>query len=453
MSQALAAENDNEEGEEEHETKFEFDEAFQKKIAALVIRDTVFAQRTKDLIDPKFFTEDAHGAVVRMIHEHVKVHKAVPDMSILPTILRAEIAAKRIRPDMVQGVKEIIGYALKANLSNSSYVTSQVVDFARHQAMEQAILNSVGLLEKGDFAGIEKLQKAALVVGNQVNGQDYDYFKEIESRTQRREDWKAGKIQRNGVSSGVAEIDAHLYHHGWGRKELSLLMGAAKSGKTLGLGEFTKNASLLGFNTFYASCEVSCEIISDRIDAAIADMAMRLLKDDPQVVAKRIRAAEAKAGAFKMRDFASGALKPSQLHRIIEDYRADGIILDMLTVDYADIMAAEYRSDNLIDNMRSIYIDLRALAFEFNLALLTATQTNRAGAAAATAKMTDVAEDFNKIRTADVVISINASEAEKASGEARLYWAASRNTEDGFSLRIRQDREKLRFLTKVLGKE
>src|SRR5690606_12274484 len=122
-------------------------------------------------------------------------------------------------------------------------------------------------------------------------------------------------------------------------------------------------------------------------------------------------------------------------------YRADGIIMDLITVDYADIMAAEYRSDNFIENMRSIYIDLRAIAFEFDAALLTATQTNREGAKKATAKMTDVAEDFNKIRTADIVLGINATEDEKRSNEARLTWAASRNSEDGFSLRIRQDRE------------
>jgi replicative DNA helicase len=70
-----------------------------------------------------------------------------------------------------------------------------------------------------------------------------------------------------------------------------------------------------------------------------------------------------------------------------------------------------------------------------------------------TARMTDVAEDFNKIRIADIVISINSSEAEKAAGEARLFFAAVRNGEDGFSLRIKQDRERLKFITKILGRE
>nr|WP_246711972.1 DnaB-like helicase C-terminal domain-containing protein [Phyllobacterium myrsinacearum] len=315
------------------------------------------------------------------------------------------------------------------------------------------MVDSIPLLEKGDFKAIEALQKKAHSVGAQADGQDYDYFEEIESRTKLRDDFKHGRILRRGITTGVSELDAHLYHGGWGRQEMSLLMGAAKSGKTLGLGEFSKNASLAGHNCFYASCEVSCEIISDRLDAALSETAMRLLKDDYETVKRKIKAAQARAGKLLMRNFASGALKPSQLHRIIDQLRADGILIDLITVDYADIMAAEYRSDNLIDNMRAIYIDLRAIAFEFDAAMLTATQTNREGAKASTAKATDVAEDFNKIRTADVVISINASEEERKSNETRLFFAAARNSEDGFTLRFRQDREQLRFIKSFLGKE
>jgi len=439
-------------GEEEAAAQYEFDEGFQKKTLALFMRDSRFANTTKELIDPSYFTNEANGVLVRIIRDHVRVHRAPPDLRILTQLIKDEKLAKRIRDDQMEDIKTAIRDSAKADLSNATYVQNKVVDFARHQAMEAAILKSVELLQRGDFKGIEKIQKAALAIGSSDGDDDYDYFAEIDNRTQEREDFKAGKIVKRGITTGYAEIDENLYHYGWGRQEMSLMMGAAKAGKSLSLGEFTKNASLAGLNAAYLSCEVSKKIIADRLDANIADIAMRLLKDDAATVRTRIKAAEAKAGAFKLRDFASGTLKPSKVVQIIERYRADGIVLDLLTVDYADIMAAEYRSDNMIDNMRSIYIDLRAIAHEYDLAMLTATQTNRSGAAAHTSKMTDVAEDFNKIRTADVVLSINATDAEKQSGEARIHWVASRNTEDGFSLRIRQDREKLKFITKVLGR-
>ncbi|MBY3231897.1 DnaB-like helicase C-terminal domain-containing protein [Rhizobium laguerreae] len=434
--------------------QFEFDQSFQTKVAALVMRDTNFAMNTKDLIKPEYFTEDAAGALVRIVHEHVKTYRSVPDMKILPTILKDEIAAKRIRSDMVDPIKKMVRDVLTTDLSNPQFVQDKVTDFAKHQAVEGAIMQILPLLEKGkDWGKIGQLMKDAVSIGSTTDGGDYDFFNEIGNRTKQRHDLKAGKVIRNGITTGYPAIDAYLYHLGWGRKELSCMMGAAKAGKSMSLGDFGKNAAMAGFNVLYDSLEVSKEIIAERIDAAMSDTLMRELHKDPDAVEAAIKAIAAKSGHFKLRDHASGTLKPSALHRVIENYRAEGIIFDLVIVDYADIMAAEYRSDNLIENLRTIYIDLRALAHELNCAFLTATQTNRDGAKAATAKATDVGDDWNKARTVDIMIGINATDAEKAAGEARLTWLLSRNTEDGFSLRIKQDRAKMQFLKKVIGKE
>jgi replicative DNA helicase len=86
-----------------------------------------------------------------------------------------------------------------------------------------------------------------------------------------------------------------------------------------------------------------------------------------------------------------------------------------------------------------------------HIALLTATQTNREGAKAAVAKMTDVADDFNKIRIADVVISINKTDEERANNEARLFFAAMRNGPSGFALKVRQDVDRMIFIKDIIG--
>lgn len=445
--------------EDGFEPAFEFDETFQHKIAHLFMRDPVFASRASEILRPEYFTEAAVGAVIRLVQEHQKTYKTIPDTKIIPTILKDAIAKKQIRPDMVEDVVGFVKGALgfdksrEPDLSNPDYVIQKVTDFAKHVAYEQAMIASIPLMGKKDWATIEKLMEQARSVGFLDDTGEYDYFEEIESRTKERHDFNAGKITKNGITSGYAAIDAHLYHAGWGRQELSCILGAAKAGKSLALGDFGKNASLAGYNVYYDSLEVSAKIIAERLDAALSDTAMMMLHKDPDLVAEHIRKLKAKSGAFKLRQHASGTLKPSQLHRVLEKYRADGLVFDLVIVDYADIMASEYRSDNLTDNLRSIYIDLRALAFETGAAFLTATQTNRDGAKAATAKATDVGDDWNKVRTVDVLIGINATDAEKKMNEARLYWAISRNTEDGFTLRIKQDRSKMQFLKSVLAKE
>lgn len=438
------------------EVQFEFDPGFQSKVASLFLRDATFAGTTKDLIKPEYFTDDATGAVVRVVQDHFKVYKTVPDLKILPMVLKDEINAKRIRPDMIDGVKRFVREAMTTDLSNPDFVTNKVVEFAQQRATEQATMKVIELLDAGKkdrFEQIAKVMKEASLVGAVKDSGDYDYFAEIVNRTQERRDLLAGKIVRDGITTGYAGMDAHLYHYGWGRKELSCMMGAAKAGKSMSLGDFARNASIAGYTVLYVTLEVGRGIIANRLDAANADTLMRDLHKDPDEVERLIKALAAKAKPLKLREYASGSFKPSQLYNLIEKYRAEGIIFDLVVVDYADIMASEYRSDSLIENLRTIYVDLRAIAFETNSAMLTATQTNRDGAKAHTAKATDVGDDWNKARTVDVLIGINATDPEKAAGEARLSWLLSRNTEDGFSLRIQQDRGKMQFLKKIIAKE
>ena len=85
--------------------------------------------------------------------------------------------------------------------------------------------------------------------------------------------------------------------------------------------------------------------------------------------------------------------------------------------------------------------------------MLTATQTNREGHKATVAKAEHVSEDFNKVRTVDLMISINKTEEEAKKGIARLYFAASRNQEDGFTIIIKQNLEMMKFVESVIGEE
>lgn len=435
------------------EAQYEFDEAFQERIATALVKDTNTAMRIHDLIEPSYFTNESLGHVVRIAKSHLQTYRASPEISLMPMLIREEIDKKRIRGDSAKDIGNILKRMVPAVSSNPGFVVDRVSDFAKHQAMEQAIMQSVGLLEKGDFGKIEQAVRTALNVGAGGDFEDYDYYTEIDSRTQKREDINSGKLVKKGITTGYSKLDAYLYHAGWGRKELSCIMGPAKSGKSLSLGDFCKNASLAGYNVLYVSLEVAKEIIAERIDASLSDTLMRELHKSPTAVRDEIRKAEARGGLFKMQDRPSGTMKPSHLRGILDRYRSEGINFDLVAVDYADIMAAEHRSDDQRENLRTIYIDLRAIAHEYNIAMLTATQTNRDGAKSVTAKATDVGDDWNKARTVDILIGINATDAEKRAGEARLYWALSRNTEDGFSLRIKQDREKMKFLTEVVGKE
>lgn len=434
-------------GEVEH---FDFDADFQSKIAAHSMRDIEFMRRASHLIRPEYFEDIGEASLVAISLDYFRKYNAVPEPAICVQLMKERAAKKLLKGEAFDAAKGAFKNLYQQTLTGGNYVAEKVAEFCRNQAMGQALLQSVEFYDKRDYTKIAEAMKEALNVGMNEDGDEYDYFDRLNDRTEIRMDIRDGKIKPNGISTGFPRMDELLYHKGWGRKELSLIMGGAKSGKTTALINFGRTAVMAGKNVLYITLEVSAAIIADRLDASISETEMKALSKSIIDVKTKIAALERRVGKFKIHEFPSGSFSPNMLRRVIERHKNRGLVFDLVVVDYADLMIPDYRMNDSIENSKNIYTGLRGIATEENLAVLTATQTNREGFKSTVAKAEHVAEDFNKIRIADIVISINSTEEERAAGEARLYFAASRNQEGGFSIFIKQDIARMRFITSIL---
>lgn len=433
---------------------YEFDAAFQQKIAALTLRDTQFAQLTDGLIRPEFFENAAFATLVKVATDYYEKYKKAPsDRVVLASLLVEADRKKTIPRELVKLAASVVKTLWETDVADREYVADLCATFSRHQAVARAILDSVDLVEKRDFDAIGSKMRKALDTGVSMNSGAYDYAEMVKSRTQDRRDRAAGIRPPTGITTGFKILDDCLYHAGWGRKEMSVLMGAAKSGKSMAMISFGVNAVASGYRTLYVTLEVSSDIIAQRIDANVAERAMSELVLHPNDVQEKVDLFMSKAAPFIIHEFPTGTMRPSDLRRLIERYKAQGTVFDLVVVDYADLMAPERATDNVQENSKSVYVNLRGLAMQEGFALLTATQTNREGAKKAVATATDVAEDFNRVRIADVLISINKSPEESALNQARLHFAACRNQRSGFSLRINQNIDQAKFITSVIGED
>lgn len=429
-----------------------FDAAFQTKALTMALRDNPFMQRVEGLIEPGYFDFETHSYLIDLANRHFTTYKQTPSLSIVIKEIKDARSAKLIKDEFVDDLKGVLKtiYAPSADLSNREWTVDEVSKFARQRAMESALEKSVDILEKGgDFADIDIAIKKAQSVGAHEGTGSVSYFDAVKDRIKARTNRLRTMIPR-GITTGYRELDALLYHKGWGRKELSVLMGGAKSGKSTGLQQFAINAADAGHKVLFATCENSKEVAQDRIDAAVAGVQMKDLDTHAATIEAAVVSMAAKGGSIEIHEFPGGACKVSDLRRLIQKCRANGIVFDLLVVDYADEMAPERRYNDERFALKEVYQGLRALAIEEDLAVLTATQTNRAGNKATTVVATDVAEDFNKVRLADVLISINATDDEKKAGQIRLYLAAIRNSESGITVHCMSDRSRQRFITKVI---
>jgi replicative DNA helicase len=433
---------------------YDFDDLFQQKITAMMIRDTQFAQLTEGLIRPEFFENAGFGALIKVSGAYFDKYKKCPgDKTVLYSLIGDAVRAKTLPADLAKIALSVVPDIMATDVSDRDYVANQCATFARHQATARAILDSVDLIEKRDFDAIEKRMGKALSTGVNISAGSYDYEEMRKARSQERREKAAGTLPPTGITTGFPMLDGYLYHKGWGRREMAVLMGGPKSGKSMAMISFGINAIANGYKVLYVTLEVSSQIIAERMDANISERAMMELGLNIDEVDEKVAAFMSKAAPFKIEEFPSGTMKPSDLRRLIERYKAQGMIFDLVIVDYADLMAPENWTDNVQENSKSVYVSLRGLAMQEGYALLTATQTNREGAKKAVATMTDVAEDLNKIRIADIVISINKSDDERAMNQARLHFAASRNQRSGFSVRVEQNIDQGRFISKVIGED
>lgn len=435
--------------------QFEFDADFQTKVAAHSVRDDSFMRKTAHLIRPEYFENSGEASVVHMALNFWRTYNTTPQAPIFVQLMKEAIERKTLKGEHLEETKRAFKAVYGAELTGGDYIAEKVAEFCRNQAVGSALLSSVDMLGKKQFDKIQQRMTEALSIGLSEEGDEYDYFERIEDRTSVRQDKAAGKAPPSGVTTGNNQMDDLLYHRGWGKKELALLLGGAKAGKTTALINFARFAAMAGKNVLYVTLEVSREIIADRLDASFTDTEMKML--GKSIIDVKTKVAHfhrsGKMGKLKIHEYPTGTMTPSMLRRLIERYKSKGLIFDLVVVDYADIMAPDFRTNDSIENSKSVYVDLRAIAQEENVAMLSATQTNREGFKSTVAKAEHVAEDFNKIRIADLVISINKTEEEAAKGEARLYFAASRNQESGFTIFIKQDISKMKFLISVLRVE
>ncbi|MGE8141835.1 DnaB-like helicase C-terminal domain-containing protein [Novosphingobium sp. NPDC080210] len=438
-----------------------FDQAFQEQLAAHYFRDDVFVSAVGSLVKPEYFDSETLQALVAVQGGYLAKYNACCTLGTFVQVLQRELAAKRVKIADMTEVQRLLAVIHRHPLKDRQFVIDTIAEFARHQALLNATMTMADALDTHDPTKIDNALKVvdeAKSVGAVDHVEAMDFTTTRADRIARRRQVAQGSATGGGITTGMPELDKQLTPwNGWGRKELSILMAPPKGGKTAGMIQFAIAAAAAGHNVFYASCEVSEEIIGNRSDANISGVPMKDLVAREREVEAALAQWEATPGMGRLdvQAFPIRTLKVSELTRVLKKKEAAGISYDMIVVDYLGIMRPEMNyGDNKRFGLAEIGQDLRALGTVFNAAVLTAYQTNREGAKKAQRNVTDgtdAAEDYEAVRTADVLITINASPDDRQNGEVVLYFSEMRNAESGLRMRFSQDLGCMRFLISFVG--
>jgi archaellum biogenesis ATPase FlaH len=284
-------------------------------------------------------------------------------------------------------------------------------------------LKSAELLEKGNFDPVEKLIKDAVQISLTKN-MGTDYFSDPRARL------LAIKNNNGQISTGWPILDGKLYG-GFNRGELQIFAGGSGSGKSLFMQNLSANWSKAGLNGVYVTLELSEELCAWRIDGMMTDTAAKDIFKNLDAVETKIKMTAKKAGKFYIK------YMPAQ--STINDIRAyiktlqieTGIKMDFLCIDYLDLLmpvSAKVSPSDLFIKDKYVSEEIRNLAKELNVLMVTASQLNRSAVEEVEFDHSHISGGISKINTADNVFGIFTSRHMREKGQYQIQLMKTRSS-------------------------
>lgn len=377
----------------------------QKVYLEMMLTDAQTFVRCQSVFDPASFDRKLQPAA-KFINDYVVEHNAMP-------------------------LFEMVNAATKSDLRNPGELKEEHYDwlllefetFARHKALEAAILRSADLLEKGEYGPVEDLVKKAVQIGLQKD-LGTDYFANPRGRLEAIKD-------RNGqISTGWASLDQKLFG-GFNRGELNIFAGGSGAGKSLFLANLGVNWALQGLNVLYLTFELSENLVSMRVDSMTTGIPSRDIFKSIDDVEMKVRILGKKSGGFQVKYMPTGK-NANDIRSYVKEYEIKtGRKIDILLIDYLDLMmplTVKVSAENLFIKDKYVSEELRNLAMELNTVTVTASQLNRAAVEEIEFDHSHISGGLSKIQTADNVFGIFTSRAMRERGRYQIQLMKTRSS-------------------------
>lgn len=310
----------------------------------------------------------------------------------------------------------------KIDESNHAGFLDTIEGFCQHKAMEKAVIEGMKLINQKRYGKAEELVKEAMMVSLQKN-LGTDYFANPEERNQ-----KLFETQGN-ISTGWKDVDYKLYG-GFGTAELEIFVAPSGGGKSVALQNVSLNFLKQGLNGIYITLELKEELVAQRMDSMLTGRGKKELLSDLSTASAEIMMHGKKMGKFWVKRMPESTTTVHDIKAYVRELQIKtGIKLDFIAVDYLDLLTSP-RVDVSDTFMKDKFVceELRALAAELDITMVTASQLNRSAVEAEEYSHANIAGGISKIYTADNVIGIRNTQFMRERGEIQFEFLKTRNS-------------------------
>ena len=383
-------------------------EVIESTILKNLVNSESYMRKVIPYIKGEYFTQYSDKVLFDVINQFVVSYGQTPTQEVL----RIEVDNRKDLNE--DSYKEL---QLKIDDINNTEVDSQwILDttekWCKQRAVYLALLESVKIADGKDKNRTEdaipsSLEEALAVSFDEHIG--HDYIDDFESR------YEYYHRKENKIPFDLTLFNK-ITKGGIPNKTLNVALAGTGVGKSLFMCHMAAATLLQGKNVLYITMEMAEEKIAERIDANLLNVNIKDIEEMPEqlFVSKVTRLAQKTHGKLIIKEYPTASAHAGHFKALLNDLSLKkGFKPDLIFIDYLNICASSRYKGTLVNSytyVKAIAEELRGLAVEFDLPIVTATQTTRSGYGSSDIDLTDTSESFGLPATADFMFALISTE-------------------------------------------
>jgi replicative DNA helicase len=418
----------------------------EQKILANLIYDEQYCRKVIPFIKKDYFADRKETILIsEVVSFFTKYNKPATK-----EILSIEVGNRKDLND--KELAEVNDYLndLSAEPVNEDWMLENTEKFCKDRAVYNAILSSIKIIDGGDKVNtkdaIPSILSDALAVSfdNHIghdylddSNERYDFYHRVEEKISFDLEM-FNKITKGGLS----------------KKTLNIALAGTGVGKSLFMCHVGASCLTQGKNVLYITMEMAEERIAERIDANLLNLTMDELKViDKDIYDSRIAKITSKTkGKLIVKEYPTAGAHTGHFRALLEELKLKREFRpDIIFIDYLNICASQRMkqggSINSYTYIKSIAEELRGLAVEYNVPIVSATQTTRSGFTNSDPGLEDTSESFGLPATADFMFALVSNEELESLNQIMVKQLKNRYNDPGFYKRfvVGIDRAKMKL--------
>ncbi len=384
-------------------------EKLERTILSNLIHDDDYARKVIPFINLEYFDDSSERVVCEEIINFITVYNKRITLAILSIELQNR---EDLNEAEFKNASEVIP-TLEDKDTNNQWLLDATEKWCRDRAIYIALMNSIKIADgqdekKGRDAIPSILSEALAVSFDRHVGHDY-----LEDFEQRYESYHRTEDQ---IPFGLEFFD-RITKGGLRNKSLNIALAGTGVGKSLFMCHLASSVLLQGKNVLYITLEMAEERIAERIDANLLDVNIKDIAELPRVIfeSKINKIAKKTQGTLIIKEYPTASAHSGHFKALLNEltlkksFRPDIIFIDYLNICSSSRIRAGSNA-NSYTLVKSIAEELRGLAVEFGLPIVSATQTTRSGYGNSDVDITDTSESFGLPATADLMFALISTE-------------------------------------------